>query len=118
MSHGYVVAYLRKGEREIESIVFANISFYALILAAIAFGLFGYSVVNKSLRLDAATIAEKARSEMTTISGDKNSIWKLKLLKYDNREKKYDMTVIKDKSEEVFNLVFDENGDIVKAEKN
>ena len=117
LSHGFVVAYLKEDKRDKLAVLFANISFWALVLAVIGFIYFGASTMEHTANFDVTEIVETATIAMPKISGDKSSNWNLKSIDLDKSQKAYEVVMEKVNSSETFELTLDVSGKIVSAKK-
>jgi hypothetical protein len=115
-AHGFVVRYLKNGTGKSAAAFFSNVSFVALVVAALSFAISGGFVVNKSADSSAVTIAEKATASAPRFIGDKNSKWSVTSLKYDDYKKIYDVHLLNEKLSRTISITMKPTGEIVGVE--
>lgn len=116
-SHGFVVSYLKSGERSGLAIFCSNAAFVFLTLAAFAFALFGYFAVGQKTPISAVAAVQLATDSAPALSGDKNSKWHLKSLNYEAANASFDIIVLQDSSSATLNVLINSNGSISKVQK-
>lgn len=114
-SHGFVVSYLKTGDRDKQAIFCSNAAFIFLFLAALSFALFGYFAVGQNSPITAVAAAQVATNNAPALSGDKNSKWHVKILVYDASNATYDIVAAQDSSPATtLTLVVNAKGSITK----
>lgn len=127
-SHAYIVRYLRRGEQNstgqnspdeksanFRAGLLANTAYISLLLAAIAFGIFGWFAVSRKPTVTATAIVDTTTQAMPGLSGDRTSTWRLKSLVFDSSSNGYDVVMVRDGSTETFTLTLNSSGEITKA---
>jgi hypothetical protein len=116
-SHGFVVSYLKSGERSGQAVFCSNAAFVFLTLAALTFALFGYFAVGQKSPITAVAAAQLATDSAPALAGDKNSKWHLKSLSYEPANASFDIVVLQDNSSTTLNLLVNSNGSISKVQR-
>ncbi len=116
LSSIYLVAYLKDGQRRTATIFCAKAAMFLLLLSGVGLLILGTTILFYNKSWDAAASVEKALSDMSRVSGRKDSKWILQSLQRDDTTNLFKLVVAEDGGQLKYALNVDaDTNDIKKA---
>ena len=114
----FVIAVLRKGEREQACIFCCNAGFWSLVVAVALFARIGWLRINAPQQWSTGQVVEETLSRMPQVAHRKGSQWNILSLNWNARAQNYLLLVMERQTAEKWNVIVDaEERRIIRAAK-